>query len=230
MNIIIDKRMPLMAKQKLAEYGNLIELPIHSNVFVPISAHPDVFIAQMPKELIIAPNTKSPFIKELDESGIIYSFGNKHIGNKHPETVGYNVVVTDSHIIHNPAYTDISIIERCKNHESIEVKQSYTRCSTIHIGNNRFITSDMSIYQSLFDAKIEVLLVTTESIVLEGLKYGLFGGCCGFYNNTLFICGSLKYYADSEKVRIFTQEREINIVELYDGALVDIGGLFFIDN
>ena len=220
--------MPHLAKQKLLEYGSLIEFPIHSNVFAPISGHPDVFIAQQSKELIVAPNTDSSFINILNERSIKYSFGNKHIGNEHPETAGYNVVITDSHIIHNPVYTDIAIIERCKNLKSIEVKQSYTRCSTIHFGKNSFITSDMSIYQSLLDVEMDVLLVTTDSVVLEGLKYGLFGGCCGFYNNTLFVCGSLKYYADSEKVRIFTQERGINIVELYNGNLVDVGGLFFI--
>ena len=230
MFIIVDERMPVAAMRRLAEYGTVIEFPVHEHVFSPISAHPDVFITQLGHELVVAPNVNTAFVELLNEKKIQSTFGLRQIGSEHPDTTGYNVVITDTHIIQNPKYTDSSVLERCANKISIDVKQAYARCSAIHVGRNRFITSDMSIYTALSDAAMDVLLVKTDSIQLLGLKYGLFGGCCGFYENTLFICGSLNNYADSEKVRIFTQERGISIVELYEGALVDVGGLFFVNN
>ncbi|MEI7596029.1 MAG: DUF6873 family GME fold protein [Bacteroidota bacterium] len=228
--IIVDERASDQTKHKLSEYGNVIEFPMHSHVYSPISAHPDIFMCLIDNQLIVSPSVNPSFIKQLKHNNINFIFGNKSIGSNHPDTVGYNVVITKDYIIHNPKYTDRKIFEATEARKTIAVKQFYTRCSLICIENNKFLTSDEGIFKTLEAEGLSVLKVSTNNITLKGLTYGLFGGCCGISENILFINGSISKLDDSLEIIDFIKSEKTKIIELQDDFLEDIGGIFFVKN
>ncbi len=245
MLIIIDKRIPEEAKQTLAGYGELLEFATHGITYDAISGHPDIFFCQTPGGLIVAPNTPAEFLLQLKFRNIPYTPGEKPVGSKYPGTARYNAVVTDNYLIHNTSVTDPSILNSTltfiPSHSFLRpspysilrspysIRQAYTRCNLIALGDDHFITSDRGIEKALISNNLEVLYVSPRDIILPGFPNGFFGGCCGVWEDRLFITGSLNYYSEGEKVRQFSRRAGFRVIELYDGSLLDGGGILFIN-
>jgi len=245
MLIIIDKRIPEEAKQTLASYGELLEFATRGITYNAISGHPDIFFCQTPRGLIVAPNTPAEFLRQLKFRNIPYTPGEKPVGSKYPGTARYNAVVTDNYLIHNTSVTDPSILNSTltfiPSHSFLRpspysilrspysIRQAYTRCNLIALGDDHFITSDRGIEKALISNNLEVLYVSPRDIILPGFPNGFFGGCCGVWEDRLFITGSLNYYSEGEKVRQFSRRAGFRVIELYDGSLLDGGGILFIN-
>ena len=56
MFIIADNRIPPQAKEKLSEYGEIINFSTKGITYEAISGHPDIFFCQVNNKLIVAPN------------------------------------------------------------------------------------------------------------------------------------------------------------------------------
>jgi hypothetical protein len=72
---------------------------------------------------------------------------------------------------------------------------------------------------------LECLYVSPGDILLPGFEHGFFGGTCGLFENKLLLLGSLRYFNDGEKIRQFLAKTKMEIIELYDGPLVDGGSI-----
>jgi hypothetical protein len=227
--IIVDKSIPKPAKEELSAFGSLLELESRNIVYDAISGHPDIFLFQTGNKLIIAPNTPEKFVKKLKDCPIDFSYGNLSLGMKYPDTAKYNAVVTDNFLIHNSKVTDPSVTKSCKERKYIHTNQAYTRCNLIALGENHFITSDKGIESTLSAYPANVLYVAPDGIELQGFSNGFFGGCCGVFDKKLFIIGSLKYFSAKDNVNGFVKNADHTIIELYDGPLVDGGGIFFLN-
>lgn len=228
MLIIVDAKIPKEAKGKLKEYGDLVELKTDGITNDYLSGHPDIFFFQNKSQLIAAPNLPNEFIDKLHEHSIQYSVGKVSVGVDYPQCAPYNAGVIGEKLVHKKDVTDRVILQKFREADIIEVKQGLTRCSLISISDSAAITSDKGIYKSLIEHDIDVLYLDSKDILLPGMEYGLFGGCCGRIDNNLFIIGSLNNFKEGEKVCKFCSEHNLEIVELYDGSLFDGGGLFFI--
>lgn len=231
MLIIIDKKIPAEAKKKLQTFGYLLELETKGISYPAISGHPDIFFAQVDDQLIVAPNLPGKFVEELRNNNIRFIFGDRQVGEKYPETAGYNAVSSKKHLIHNSNLTDPQIRNLCKNKNKtpIQINQGYTRCNLVFLDDEHAITSDEGILRTLRSVGIETLFVPPDGIELPGFPHGFFGGCCGFYNNRLFIIGNLEYFSAGEMVRQFSSKLDVEIVELCDTPLYDGGGVMFVE-
>ena len=110
----------------------------------------------------------------------------------------------------------------------IQVDQGYCRCNLLPLKDNHFITSDGGIFKVLKRCHLDVLQVTPEGILLEGFSHGFFGGCCGIFEDKVFVNGSLDHFQDGEMVRNYLNKLGYKIVELIDGPLMDCGSIFFV--
>lgn len=231
MLIFIDKRIPDSAKQKLGVYGELIEIESIGIVYDSISGHPDIFLCQSRNQLIIAPNTPTYLINILKTKSVNFITGKKSLSKNYPSTSHYNAVISNNYLIHNLKYTDNKIINQIGDRQQINVKQSYTRCNLIEISENVFITSDKSIYNKINNLQeCTVFFIDPVQISLPGHSYGFFGGCCGLFNNKLFILGCLDYLKEKFALVNFTEKFGVEIIELTENQLFDGGGVFFIEN
>ena len=241
--IIADSRMPEEAKKNLKRLGNVLFINPTSMTYNSISSHPDIFFFQKDDALIYAPNAPKRIIKELKKRKIKLIEGKKEVGKKYPETVPYNAVGIGNLLIHNLKHTDETILSSYENH--INVNQGYTRCNLLALNENAFITSDVGIFnavnrqqttdnslyphESLVETygRTSVLYIDPKQIKLEGQKNGFFPGCCGVWKNNLIVCGSTKNLKEKAELDKFLKDNNFNLIELYDGDLIDVGSIFF---
>jgi hypothetical protein len=229
MLIIVDKKIPSQAKTKLSEYGQVIELETSGITYNAISGHPDIFFHQAGKQLIVAPNLPEIYKKKLLDAGIKFAYGEQDVGAKYPTSSAYNVVSTDTLLIHNFRNTDSSITSLLDDNDLIHVDQGYTRCNLLALNDDHFITSDDKVQRVMERFGKDCLYVDPAGIVLEDYKHGFFGGCCGNFDDKVFILGSLTEYPEGEKVRKYITDHDHDIVELCDGPLFDGGSILFIE-
>jgi hypothetical protein len=245
MLVIVNNRIPDEAKLKLAGYGELLEFSTSGITYDAISGHPDIFFCQSPWRLIVAPNTPVEFLEKLDAQNISYTPGEKPVGSKYPETALYNAVVTSNYLFHNTSVTDVSIVKSTLSFNPacltqayagqagfspLSFPQGYTRCNLIALNEGHFITSDRGIEKALKAHHLDVLYVSPAGIVLPGFPNGFFGGCCGVWDDKLFIIGSLRFFPEGENVRQYANESSLEVIELFDGPLYDGGGILFINS
>ena len=77
-------------------------------------------------------------------------------------------------------------------------------------------------------SEFKVLYIDPKQIKLEGHDHGFFPGCCGVWNNNLIVCGSTKNIKEKEELDKFLKDNNFNLIELYDGELVDVGSVFLV--
>jgi len=226
--IIVDKRLSYKALKELSHWGEVIMFGTENVTYEAISCHPDVFFCPVKDKLIVAPNCPDEYKNKISEKGIQLIDGNNPVGLHYPESAYYNAVITDTILIHNLKFTDKRIFDSSPDVKYINVNQAYTRCNLLHISGNNFITSDRGIEKKLLSCDFNVLYNNPEQICLPGFKNGFFGGCCGMVKNKLFINGSLQFVSEKKKFRMFCDQLEVEIIELTNDALSDIGSILFI--
>jgi hypothetical protein len=216
-----------MAKDKLSEYGKVVEFATEGITYEAISGHPDIFFCKTPGGLVVSPNLPETYLLILDQNDVRYTPGSAPVGKKYPESAHFNCLVTNRFIIQNPDLADPVIAELNPGLEIIPAKQGYVKCNLLALPNNTFITSDRGIEKSLLQRDLEVLFVDPSCIKLDGFEHGFFGGACGLTGNTLFICGNLNHFKDRSHIESFTERAGVSIIELYDGQPFDAGTILF---
>jgi len=228
MLIFVDKRAPEQALQNLRKFGEVVEFETRGITYEAISGHPDIFICQSPEKLIVAPNLPDKYFSILKNRKIDFTIGKNPVGAKYPETAGFNAVVTEKFLVHQPGITDPEILKAADKKPIISVKQAYTRCNLLFLNNTTAITSDRGIENQLNNHHLNVLYVDPKPVILPGFQHGFFGGTCGMFHNHLVLLGSLDFHHQGNQIRKFVNEAGVDIAELYDGLLYDGGAVLFL--
>jgi hypothetical protein len=228
MLIIIDKKIPREAKEKLSAYGTLLELETEGIVYPAISGHPDIFFCKTPQVLIVSPSLPDKYLQKIKEQKLQFILGNQVTSIQHPAAVHYNAASSDRYLVHRLEYTDPVILQNCHTLKKIPVKQAYTHCNLFLLKDDHYVTSDRGIHKNLQRSGLEGIFVSPTGIILPGFPNGFLGGAMGFVNDSIFIIGSLLYYPEGSTVRKFLEDFNYRIIELYQGPLFDGGGILFI--
>lgn len=226
MYIIADARLPAEVLTNLQSYGRLLALSTQHITYNAISGHPDVFFCQTPDKLLAAPNAPAELLDMLKVETRLHP-GDKPAGPRYPESASYNAFVNHTYIIHNLAHTDAAILDHCAAWRRLHVSQGYTRCNLVEIAD-LYITSDRGIEKVLRKERLEVFFIDPKPIILPGQAHGFFGGCAGINGNTLFLSGCCDYFPEGHALKAALKQRDVELVELYEGPLVDGGSILFI--
>ena len=232
-HIIASSTMPSEARENLSKLGEVLWLEPSDKAYPSISSHPDIFFfcynERCCDTVICAKNVHINF-----PEGIMKEIGMKNVGNAYPETVPYNAVGIGNILIHNLNYTDEKILDLYRKISTksvqLNVNQGYTRCNLLALDERNFITSDFGIKHVLEDNGCNVFYVDPHQVTLPGHDYGFFPGCCGLVDDCVVVCGSLKHLKECKELKKFIRRNNMRIIELYDGELVDVGSIFFIQN
>ena len=231
--IIASSLMPEPAKESLLKMGPVTWLEPSDQAYPSISSHPDIFFfchnERHCKSVICAENVHI----DLPENIMVVK-GGKLVGNKYPETCHYNAVGIGNILIHKLLHTDSSILEAYgqmwTKSVQLNVNQGYTRCNLLALNETNYITSDFGIKKVLEENGFNVFYVDPHQIALPGHDHGFFPGCCGLVDDYLVVCGSLKHLKECKELKKFIRRNNMKIIELYDGELIDVGSIFFIQN
>lgn len=230
MLIIIDAKLPEEVINRLRQFGEIFCLESYDIVYDSISGHPDIFMCQMHDLVILAPNSPLDLIQTLKKHRIPFLKAKEKLGNKYPETVMYNAVSTAGFIIHKKNYSASCILKQKANKKFISVSQAYTRCNLLALADESFITSDRGIEKTLLDENMEVHYFSSIDVMLNGQEHGFLPGALGILDNTVFVLGSLKHYSEGKRLKELLESKNLQLEELYNGALIDGGGIFFLEN
>lgn len=150
-----------------------------------------------------------------------------NISSPYPNDVKLNAKLFGKKILCNAKYVSekISVFAQQNGYTLLHCNQGYAACSTVKLNDSTAITDDETVFNALTQSGIECLLVSKGSVNLKSYDYGFIGGCCGMIDkNTIAFAGSLDSHSDAESIRNFLISKSIDIIELFEGKLVDFGG------
>lgn len=227
----VDYRISIIEEKSLKNLGiKIIKVPPCNNLYNAIKGHVDIqlnILSKIEKKVIVQKGISDSFKKELIANNINFIESKSSLGKKYPSNIALNSLILDNYFIHNLNFSDENLIESQKNKTLVNVKQGYTKCSSLVVNDHSIITSDKGIYNSLLKYNFDILLVPPGDIILDGLDYGFIGGTGGLINSsTMAFFGSLEKYAYGEEVKKFLKKHNVNPIYLNNSKLYDRGSLF----
>lgn len=225
MHFILDHRAVRIA-ENLSKYGEVSFFDAGNIVYPAISGHPDIFIAKIYDQWILAPNAPSDIITLFEQLQISFTTGIKKVGFRYPDTALYNVFC-DEEIAVVSKHTDESILSQMKSDEIISVKQGYIACNLARIGSE-FITSDTGIEKELKTHGKSVHFVKPDKIRLSGVPNGFIGGTLGQIDERVFFTGSERsFYSALLREICIRQKKEL--IFLSKEEALDVGGIICVN-
>lgn len=231
--LIIDKRMRILEKEKLEELGyNLVEIQKSLEVYEEISSHVDIFVCKIGNKIIIEPNQYELIHKIIYEKFKIEK-GQEKIGHNYPSDIKYNVCTIGKKALHNFEFCDSKLKQELINqgYELVNTTQGYTNCSIAVIDENSAIVTDKGLYKILQKHNIDVLYLPYEPNIklLNGQEYskrkGFIGGAISRVGNKIIIFGDLKKIDKEGIIREFISKKSLEILEFEGLDVVDYGGI-----
>lgn len=195
----------------------------------PVAGHPDMMCHPVGgKKIVIAPNASEFLKNQLIQHDFEILIGNTILESNYPKNIAYNVARIGDVALHHLKYTDSVLRNELEKQgvRFLHVKQGYAKCSTVVVDNHSLITSDRGIAKVAVENGLDVLLIRSGYIELPGYPYGFLGGTAGLISpNTMAFAGRIDNHPDYPAILKFLQSRKINIVNLSDMALFDIGSI-----
>jgi hypothetical protein len=118
---------------------------------------------------------------------------------------------------------------RARGLKTVHTRQGYPACTTLYLGDTAAISSDRGVIKALAGVGVECLEIEKGGIALPPYEYGFIGGACGVFHDTVYFFGDLDTHPSSDIIRAFLDKRGYRAVSLFDGALVDLGGIVFLE-
>ncbi len=203
-----------------------IEIPMCDMLALPVGQHADMVLNHLGGEEILLYNYSKTLNEALLKEGFKLNFCKNNPKAKYPYDIGLNSLSLGDLFVTLKEHCDKTLLEYNKEKTLVNVKQGYVKCSVCVVNEKNLIVSDEGIYNALKGYDINCLLVSKEDILLEGYNCGFIGGCAGLIDkNTLAFTGKVKTHRDGEKIYDFVKSAGVNIIELTDAPLIDIGGI-----
>jgi len=213
--------------QKLNELGiKTIEIKPYNVLPEPVNYHADLQILHLGNDFILYQNEHLC----IGESELKFNFKKIHqsAGNRYPDDVRLNCAIIGKKIICNVNTIAREVLEFAELNglTVINVNQGYTKCSICVVNENAIITDDESTFTAAGNFFNDTLFISKGSIGLKGYGYGFIGGCCGKIDeNIIAFNGAIESHKDYKKILDFLNRNSVEIIELNNKPLYDIGGI-----
>ena len=153
--------------------------------------------------------------------------GTQTLKKEYPFNIAFNAVSLKKHFFHKLAFTEPRILDSL-NCDRIEVKQGYTRCSTMVLNDDSVITEDVGLARSYKAYGYDVLVIEKGHVALPGYNYGFFGGSGGVIEDKLVLNGALKHHPNGDAIMSYVHQVGLSIIELHDDPLIDCGSILYL--
>ena len=200
---------------------SFLETTPNPNLDPRIADHPDLSLFKLDeKTLVVDREVFSYYEEKLKGFNLIKG---EAVSKKYPKDALYNIVRFKNFYIHND-FTEINIKKYFDENKigHFKVKQGYTRCSVIPLPNF-LLTSDYGIYKSLRD-KIDIRLVESDKVELDGFDQGFLGGTCGLVGDKLIFTGDIRKHKAYPDIKEICQSQNIEII-FPNCKLIDLGSI-----
>ena len=231
--VVIDSRMSAECRNTLEKYGyNVIPLPPSPFLAAPVASHPDMLVF-IGKGRLICEARYREVNREVIER--IASLGklrvitaDEMLDDRYPYDVLFNSAIVGDRLICRTASTSKRILELYSPENISDVRQGYTKCSCLTVGDNGVITADRSIARKAKKAGIDTLLLSEQGVRLDGYDCGFIGGASGDDGRHIFFCGNIDRHPEGKMIRKFCLRHGREPISLSEDDLYDYGSLLFI--
>ncbi len=149
----------------------------------------------------------------------------KPIKGEYPNDVVLNCAIFGGNLVCFPKGTAAKILEENADKRLFSVKQGYCKCSICPVTENAIITDDVGIYNKTKEI-LDVLLIDKGDIFLEDKNYGFIGGASAKINeDTMLFFGNVDTHRNAGDIKTFLKAQGVKYKNLFNGNLVDIGGI-----
>lgn len=219
----------LIARTGLFDEMCLVAVPQNDHVDYRVSRHADLSV-YVGEKIHVVPSLYNPIHEQVRHCyGVPFCEaylveGEVEPGHTYPSDIAYNILNLKAHLFHLLKHSEPTILEETKR-TTVNVKQGYSRCSCMPIGNDAVITEDVGLGSIVAGYGYDVLFIEHGHIELEGFPYGFFSGSGGQIGDKIVFNGCLSSHPEGDKIRNFITARGLKIVELIDGKLKDCGSV-----
>ncbi len=200
-----------------------------TNVRRGIQNHADLCFCPLENDYFLLSDEQTALYEKLTEIGYNTEIISDKLTADYPNDVFLNCVRIGKHIFYNPKTVSSEILSFIENKGliSVTVKQGYTKCSIAPVSVDSFITDDISIGSRGAEFGFDVLVINKGDIKLKKFDYGFIGGATGkISEDKILITGNAKKLSDYDKIKKFLFRHNVELIELSDGQVEDIGSIF----
>lgn len=159
----------------------------------------------------------------------VYNGDSSLLSVNYPGDSIYNAVCTGKYFIHKLSITDKDLLVAARklnpHLQFINVRQGYTKCSTVVVNENAIITYDKGIARPCRKAGMEVLLTEPGHIKLTGAQSGFIGGTSGRVGNEIIFNGNLSAHPNFKEIYNFIDNNNLRCKWFSSYPLQDIGSI-----
>ncbi len=202
----------------------------------PVSSHADMLVFPLGDRIFCSREYAERICEAIDvisDYGYAVTKCDCNIGNKYPEDIAFNLALIDGKIYGKLNSSAGEIIDFAKQNgiPLVSVKQGYTKCSTLVLGNKAIVTADDGIALSAEKNGISVLKIknSPSAVSIDGYDYGFLGGACGVFKDTVYFTGDLGAHPDGAEIAEFCRSHGFETVNLSEQMLTDVGGIIFLE-
>lgn len=217
-------------------YKNLEKLGIEpiftaksTNVRQGIQNHADLAVCPLTEKDFLVTKEQFELRDKLIKIGYNAEFIEENLRSDYPNDVFLNCVIIGKHIFYNSKTVSSKIRDFVKENGLIEVtvRQGYTKCSIAPVSVDAFITDDISIGSRGDEFGLDVLIIDKGDIKLQNFDYGFIGGATGkVAEGKMIITGKADKLSDYNKIKKFLYKYDVELIELTEGCVEDIGSIF----
>lgn len=193
---------------------------------IPEQKHADMQILPINSDIFIL-NECTVLAQKIPNDRLIYC--DKKAGKKYPVNILLNFLFLNNTLYGKLSAIDKNLIDFCEENsiKTVNINQGYARCSTLVLNEKAVITSDLSIEKALKKDGVEVLLISSGNIILDGYDYGFIGGASGKIDeNTVVFLGNVTNHPGYRRIENFCENHNTSIkIICKDMPLTDIGGI-----
>ncbi|QSX08301.1 hypothetical protein J0B03_10995 [Alkalibacter rhizosphaerae] len=232
---VCSSQIPRDTVKELEEHvEHVVTIPAYDVLYPAIQTHPDIQLCPLDRQtIVVQPDFDGETMKKLENLGVRVILGEKMLKAKYPADIPYNLAITENHYFHLKGAADpvceAELQKRGK--QLVPVRQGYTKCSTLILSEKGLVTADRSIWKEAVKAGYDVLLIEPGQIELAGMEYGFIGGATGVLEEEkkIFFCGHWSTHKMGRQMKEFAEARGYDCISLWEGPLLDIGSIFFLD-
>lgn len=191
-----------------------------------VARHADMAALHLSGNSVIADKTQSQLICELENLGMSVFTTEKKISGSYPDDIKLNFALFGKYALGNFRCIDRNLDDLLSDKEKINVKQGYSKCSTLVLDESSIITDDASIYAEIVKTGLDCLLISKGDIFLEGHEYGFIGGASAkISKDEVLFFGDIRKHSNFDDIEALISSRCMKIICTDDGKLRDIGGI-----
>jgi len=235
MKFIVSEDLTQEAYHQLIEFSrDIIFIRKCDLVYKGLRSHADLQCFLLPeKRIVVHPKIHPKTVAEMRALGIEVLYGESKLQERYPGDIPYNAALVGNKVFHHLNYMDPIVKKhlQLKNIELVHVRQAYTKCSILPIGNDSIITADCGIAKKAQQLDMDVLLIESGHIRLPGFNTGFIGGASGIIEekSVILFNGDITLHPDYNKIYSFIKEKGYYYICLQRGPLLDIGSIYCLD-